>query len=139
MGADFDLTDVEQAVECVAERDNPELNQARIPPIFVPKLFLASVSEAIDMDIYPKELERQKKELESQIDLTQAKELKAVQNAKEKIRKAPAEKKADVTQKAKIRLEKQSTFRNHEIEFTDEHKELLKKLKEINQLDGRIT
>ena len=108
MGANFDLTDVEEAVESVTNRDYPELNHLQMPPIFVPKLFLASHPQAIDMDLYPEELERQKKELESQTDLIQAKELKAIQK------------------------------RNPEFESTDEQKEILKKLNDINKLDGKI-
>merc|ERR1711976_685403 len=108
MGSDFDLTDIKRAVESVAERDTPELNHARIPPIFVPKLFLASHPQAIDMDLYPEVLERQKQELESQSDLTHAKELKAIQK------------------------------RNPEYEFTDDQKELLGNLRDINKLDGKI-
>ena len=55
MGAEMDITDVDLAVESVAQRNYPELNQTRIPPIFVPKIFLQTHPQAIDMDLYPKQ------------------------------------------------------------------------------------
>ena len=138
MGGDFDLTDIERAVQEVADRDIPELNSPKIPPIFILKLFLSTLPQAIDMDLYPRELERQKKELESQTDMTQAKELKAIKNIQEKLRNAPEERKAGLAQNALRQIENHNNFKNYEMEFTVEHKELLRKLKLINQLDGKI-
>ena len=137
MGADVDVTNVELAVQKVAERNHPELDNEKIPPIFVPKLFFQTHPQAIDMDKYPTHiLEPEKRKLESQIDMTLAKELKAIEDIKEKLRNASEEEKVHILQKAVEKLRKHTTFKDFAMEFNDEHRDLLRKLKEINQLDG---
>ena len=111
MGANWQLTDIEKAVESVANRDYPQLNSARIPPIFVPKLFLAAHPQAIDMDLYLEEVLQPKKqnlELELEPDMDFAKQLRTIQK------------------------------RNHEHSFTDNEKKLLEKFKEYSDLDGKM-
>ena len=75
MGGDQVLYDIKKAVESVGNRDYPQLNSEKIPPIFVPQLFLPKFPEAIDYKIYIQKLQKMK----DTIDMKTAKELKKAQ------------------------------------------------------------
>ena len=60
LGGDEFINDIKKAVESVAKRDYPELDLDKIPPIFVPEVFLANHPEAVDYKVHIKELNKQK-------------------------------------------------------------------------------
>ena len=56
LGANEQIRDIKKAVESVGNRDYPELNHDKIPPIYVPEVFIAQYPEAIDYEKYIKQL-----------------------------------------------------------------------------------
>ena len=59
LGANHHENDIKKAVKKVANREYPELNSQRIPPIFIPEVFLTKHPEMLDYDQYIIELEKQ--------------------------------------------------------------------------------
>jgi hypothetical protein len=72
LGGDCELTDVKKAVESVGNRDYPGLNGQKIPPIFVPTMFLSKFPEVLDYEKYIQELQT----LKDVIDVRKARQLK---------------------------------------------------------------
>ena len=72
LGGDCELTDVKEAVESVGNRDYPGLNGQKIPPIFVPTMFLSKFPEVLDYEKYIQELQT----LKDAIDVRKARQLK---------------------------------------------------------------
>ena len=59
LGANHHENDIKKAVKIVANREYPELYLQRIPPIFIPEVFLTKHPEMLDYDQYIIELEKQ--------------------------------------------------------------------------------
>ena len=72
LGGDCELTDIKEAVESVGNRDYPGLNRQKIPPIFVPTMFLAKYPEVLDYEIRIQKLET----LKDSINVRKARKLK---------------------------------------------------------------
>ena len=72
LGGDCELKDILEAVEKVGDRDYPGLKLQKIPPIFVPNMFLAKYSQVLDYEIRIQKLETLKKS----IDIKKARKLK---------------------------------------------------------------
>ena len=72
LGGDCELTDIKEAVESVGNRDYPGLNRQKIPPIFVPTMFLAKYPEVLDYEIRIQKLNN----LKDSINVRKARKLK---------------------------------------------------------------
>mgnify|MGYP001168439037 CR=1 FL=1 len=75
VGGNHVVSDIRKAIETISNRDYPELNSEKIPPIFVPMLFLRKHPEALEYKRYIKEL----KKMKENIDIERARNLKKAQ------------------------------------------------------------
>ena len=75
VGGNHVVCDIRKAIETISNRDYPELNLKKIPPIFIPMLFLRKHPEALEYKKYIEEL----KIMKETIDVERARNLKNVQ------------------------------------------------------------